>query len=114
MPTSFAISAKPRLTLQQSIRFGWPMLRERHLSQRMHRAMLRQGRIGVSAGGGRLLRFTRRWLAYHAEIAVLLGEPERGDVAEARAILASRSPGGPIVEAHPACNPTAAQLVKRM
>ena len=67
--------------------------------------MVRQGRIGVSAGGGRLPHFTRRWLACHAEIAALLGEPEPGDVAEARAILARRSPDGRTIAARPACTP---------
>ena len=77
MPTALPLSAGPRLTLRQSARFGWLMMRERYLSRRMHRAMARQNRIGVEAGGGRLLHFTRRWLACHAEIAALLASRSR-------------------------------------
>ena len=87
MPTAFPISPAPRLTLQQSARFGWLMMRERYLMRRLQRAARRQDQVGVDRGGGRLLHFTRRWLACHAEIAALLGKPERDDAAEARAIL---------------------------
>ncbi|MCJ2042943.1 hypothetical protein MKK55_28935 [Methylobacterium sp. J-059] len=88
MPTALPISAGPRLTLQQSARFGWLMMRERYLMRRLQRAARRQDRVGVDRGGGRLLHFTRRWLACHAEIAALLGEPEREDAAAVRATLA--------------------------
>ncbi|MCJ2008750.1 hypothetical protein MKK70_00950 [Methylobacterium sp. E-041] len=87
MPTALPLTTDRRLTLRQTSRLACLMLLERYLARRMHWAMLRQTRIGVAAGGGGLLYFTRRWLACHAEIAALLGGPERGDVAEARAIL---------------------------
>ena len=86
MPTALPI-AEPRLSARQTARFLWLCIRVRYLSRRMERASLRVSRLGVDRAGGRLLHFSRAWLACHAEVAALLRCEEPPEVAEVRKVI---------------------------
>ncbi len=89
MPTAIPV-AEPRLSPRQIARLVWLRLRTRYLLRRMERASLRAARVGYDKAGGRLLHFSRRWLACHAEAAEILRCEEPPEVAQVRAIFERR------------------------
>jgi hypothetical protein len=86
MPTAIP-APEPRLSPRETARFLWLCIRVRYLVRRMERASLRADRVGADRAGGRLLHFTRQWLACQAEVAAMLRCPEPPEVERVRKIM---------------------------